>query len=813
MNRTTFNDGWQFREKVNPFAELGGISSPYVDVTVPHDATISRDRDPNGNGAVAFFPAGVYQYRKTLGVPAALTGKRIILEFEGVYRDAMVYINGALAGQRPYGYSAFTVGADQFLRPGQENLIEVEARNGEDSRWYTGAGIYRNVWILTSEDVNIAPDGLRVATPDIDDAGAIAEVTLTVENSRSRPVTVNLEVIVTAPDGMQAAAGTTVVTIAAHSNAVSRQRLYVPAPQLWSAETPALHSVSARVLDDSQPLDVSEATFGIRKIQVDPVNGLRVNGATVKLRGACVHHDNGILGVATFPAAEERRVRLLKEAGFNAIRSAHNPLSVAMLEACDRLGMYVIDEAFDVWHSPKSPQDYSLRFNDWWQRDLASMIAKDFNHPSVISYSIGNEIPETGSPEGGITGRGLAEWVRELDGTRLVTNAINGLFAVLDDVKKLAVGSQDSDEIGINTLMAGIGDFMNTIGTSQLVTDKTAESFGVLDIAGMNYLDARYLVDKELFPNRVIIGTETFPTRIDHNWRLVHENSHVIGDFTWTGFDYLGEVGVGRPQYLKEGELPSMAGPYPWIAAWCGDLDLIGHRRPASYYRQIVFELRAEPYIAVRHPVDEAVSLYAGPWTWSDAIASWTWSGREGHPLVVEVYSNADEVELALNGRTLGTAPAGPNNRYRAEFTVPYQPGNLTATAIRGGERAETFILCTATGAPMVGAVVSGTDSILRFVEIALTDSVGNLFTGTDRPVTVTVSGEGVLAALGSGNPAPREKYSARTHTTFNGRALAVVRLTGTNGTRVKISTDECRAVEVDLSINGDRLRESHPHL
>ena len=526
----------------------------------------------------------------------------------------------------------------------------------------------------------------------------------------------------------------------------------------------------------------------------------------MKLRGACIHHDNGILGTATFPAAEERRVQLLKDAGFNAIRSAHNPTSVAMLEACDRLGMYVIDETFDVWNSGKSPQDYSLRFSDWWERDLRAMVAKDFNHPSVILYSIGNEIPETGSPEGGVAGRVLAEELRTLDPTRFITNAINGMFAVLNDLEKLAPARQGATRgIGIDSLMAGVGDFMNKIGVTSLVTEKTAESFGVLDVAGMNYLDARYVMDKKLFPNRVIVGTETFPTRIYHTWRLVRENSHVIGDFTWTGFDYLGEAGIGRPQYLKNGEEPAMAAPYPWIAAWCGDFDLIGQRRPASFYRQIVFGLRRDPYIAVRRPVDATTQLYAGPWTWSDALSSWTWSVPAGHPMVVEVYSDAEEVELALNGRTLATGPAGAANRYRALFTVPYEPGTLTARAVRGGEPTESFALCTAAGETQLDVAVSGTDSVLRFVEIALTDAAGNVCTGADREVTVELSGDGVLAALGSGNQAPHDKFSGRKHITFNGRALAVIRLTGDRALAT-VAAERCPDIEVPLSVEPPRI-------
>ncbi|KQR50794.1 glycoside hydrolase [Leifsonia sp. Leaf336] len=805
MKRTSFNDGWQYREKVNPFAELAGISALYNDITLPHDAQIGRDRDPEGDRAVAFFPAGAYQYRKSFLVPSEFEGKRIVVEFEGVYRDATVHINGSFAGQRPYGYSGFTIDADTFLRPGEENTIEVEARNGEDSRWYTGAGIYRNVWLHVGPEVHIPADGLRVTTPDVEADAAIVEVDVTVSNTRNRRATVSVSVNITDPSGATVATGTVPVTVEANGSALSRQRLRVGAPALWSAEAPALYTAHAELSDDAV-IDQASSSFGIRKLQVDPVRGLRVNGQTVKLRGACIHHDNGILGAATFDAAEERRVRLLKEAGFNAIRSAHNPISAGLLEACDRLGMYVMDETFDMWTSGKMSHDYSLRFAEWWERDVEAMVAKDFNHPSVILYSIGNEIPETGSAAGGITGRALAEKVRALDSTRFVTNAVNGMLAVMDDLKAMGAqrGSSADEGAGINTMMAsGPGDFMNQIGSSPLVTEKTAESFGLLDIAGMNYLDARYVMDKELFPNRVIVGTETFPTHIDHNWGLVTDNAHVIGDFTWTGFDYLGEVGIGAPQYLAEGEQPTLSAGFPWIAAWCGDLDLIGGRRPASFYREIVFGLRPEPYIAVNRPGRDG-TFYAGPWTWSDSIASWTWSGHEGATLTVEVYSDADEVELALNGAVIGRAAAGREHAYRAEFPVAYTPGTLVATAIRNGIRAESYTLTTAGPAVQLLAEVDAeTADGIRFVRIGLADGDGRIVSDADRPVTVELEGEAKLLAVGSGNPAPADSYVSRQHTSFDGHALAVVQLAGDEHVDVTITAYGLTAARLSLSADG----------
>lgn len=533
--------------------------------------------------------------------------------------------------------------------------------------------------------------------------------------------------------------------------ATVRQRLYVRAPLLWSPASPALYTATVALKD----LDAETVGFGIRSLRLDPEHGLRINGETVKLRGACVHHDNGVLGAATYARAEERRVQLLKDAGFNALRMSHHPMSKPMLDACDRLGMLVVDEAFDVWTSGKSDFDYSLDFPEWWERDIEAMVAKDVNHPSVIMYSIGNEIPETGSPSGAAWGRRLAEKVRSSDPTRYVTNAVNGMLAVLSELRALRENAP-ADGAGINTLMADAGDMMNAISASRLVTERTAESFAVLDVAGMNYAEARYAPDKDLFPHRIILGTETFPTRIDGNWRLVEQLGHVIGDFTWTGWDYLGEVGIGRPQYLTpEAARPSHTAPYPYLLAGCGDLDITGHRRPASYYREIVFGLRTDPYIAVRRPEHHGKTWAGTPWAWSDSLSSWTWPGHEGEPVTIEVYGDADEVELLVNGGSLGRRPVGDDHRFRTEFDTAYEPGELLAVAYRDGTETGRHTLRTATGPIRLNAAsdrpsITTNGGDLAYVTLTLTDPNGTPHTAADRPVTVEVSGAGVLLGFGS---------------------------------------------------------------
>jgi beta-galactosidase len=769
--------------------------TPYADVRLPHDAMIGQDRSPDLTPATAYFPGGAYQYRKVLTRPEHPDGGRAILEFEGVYRNAMVYLNGGYVTGHAYGYTGFTADLTPLLVPG-ENTLLVEARSYQDSRWYTGTGIYRPVWLWTGGPLRIAVDGVTVTTPDIDAERAIAEVAVTIDSDSQVLRTVTLQVRVTGPDGTVAAAGEVPVTVRPRCSAVARQRLAIDSPALWGPDAPSLYTVTAELTDGGAVIDDAAATFGIRRLQLDPRHGLRINGEPVKLRGACVHHDSGILGAATFPAAEDRRVRLLKEAGFNALRSAHNPASAALLEACDRHGVLVIDEAFDMWDLGKSGHDYSAGFQANWRRDIQAMVAKDRNHPSVIMYSLGNEIIEAGTPSGAATGRDLAEQVRALDPARYVTNGVNGLLAAVDDIRKGIAERRraSADSGGINQMMGQVGEFMARIATMPAVTTRTAESFGVLDVAGLNYLHGRYELDRGLFPNRVIVGTETAPPDIDRLWRLVLDNPHVLGDFTWTGWDYLGEVGIGRAQHLAEGENPSFEAPYPWITAWAGDIDITGTRRPGSYYREIVFGLRTEPYIAVQRPEHHGKNPVLSQWSWTDTAGSWSWPGFAGKPVVVEVYSAADEVELLLNGRPVGKSPAGEAQRFTATFDITYEPGTLEAVAYRAGQEVSRTSLTSADGPCTLTATADraelpadGTD--VAFIEVTLTDAAGTVATGADRPLTATVTGPGELAAFGSARPCTEEGYLDGAHTTFDGRALAVVRATGPGDITLAVSS------------------------
>ncbi|RRJ64602.1 glycoside hydrolase family 2 protein [Paenibacillus oralis] len=797
MIRQSFNRDWT----VGPPKDFFNIA-PCMEpepVTLPHDAMIAQKRSAQSvsGGKKGFFADKTYEYVKLFHVPLTYKEKRVTFEFEGVYMNAMVYINGDFAGQHPYGYSNFYIKADRFLKYGEENEIKVVAKSNDDSRWYTGTGIYRNTQIIVSDMVHIALDGVKITTPDITLERAIVNVATMVENEGIHPETTTIVTEIVDSEGNIVATDTAPLTAFPGERLTLRQRLYVKQPSLWNVDTPYLYTCRSKVMLGDNLVDEEIHTFGIRALSLDAEAGLRINGEVVKLRGACIHHDNGVIGAATIDRAEQRRIEILKQAGFNAIRSAHNPISKTMLDACDRLGMLVMDESFDTWTVNKSSYDYALYFPAWWEADLEAMVNKDFNHPSVIMYSIGNEIPENGSPHGAAWGRKLAEKIRSLDNTRYVTNSINAFLSVLDQFLKAMkdhVSIKDRMSGDVNTAMANAGTAMKRAQTSELVTKAVAESFAAVDIAGYNYADNRYVMDRALFPNRVIVGSETFPRDIAANWKLVKENGYIIGDFTWTGWNYLGEAGIGMTQ--QENLSQGLSGAYPWLGANCGDIDILGNRRPISYYREIVFGLRKQPYLAIERPHYYG-NKPTNPWSWSDTIASWSWEGFEGKPIAVEVYSYADEVELLVNGITIGKASTGESNDYKAVFDTVYTPGEIVAVAYTDGiETGRTALKSAGSGLNLKVGVdrtfITADDNDLAFVSISLVDDQGILKPLSDREVTVKVEGAGILQGFGNANPMTEEDFFDNVHSTFDGKALAVIRPTGSGAIHVFVEAEGC---------------------
>ena len=809
MTAHSFNAGWSYREPLGPFAALTGLLTTATPVTLPHDALRDAVRSPEvpGKGAGAYYPTGAYTYLKTFDAPADWADKTVRLEFQGAYRHAMVFVNDEFAGNRADGYARFFVGIKPFLRLGGANEVRVEVRSGLDSRWYSGCGLHRPVVLHVDDPVHIVPDGVRVTTLDVEPDQAVVEVAARVANQTLASTTATLTTTVSDPTGQQVEGDETPVTLAPGETALVRHRLYLPDPQRWSVETPHLYRAASMLVapstSGSEARSEAWTTFGVRTIQVDPVKGLRINGQPVLMRGACLHHDNGPLGAAAIGRADERRIELLKSAGFNAIRATHNAVSVAMLEACDRLGMLVMDEAFDMWTRGKTTHDYALDFPQWWAADLESMVAKDYNHPSVIMYSLGNEIAETGTPHGARLARQMAEHVRSLDATRLVTNGVNVALAVLDEVPEMLAEAG----VGLNEMLADVGDSMNRLGSSDSASRRTAESSSVLDVLGLNYAEGRYAQDQEQFPHRVIVASETFPSRIGTLWPMVRDSRNVIGDFTWTGWDYLGEVGIGSTPYAEdETAVPELEREFPYLTASCGDLDITGWRRPISFYREIVYGLRGEPYIAVRRPehFGRTVALQS-PWAWSDSVSSWTWPGCEGWPVTIEVYADAEEVVLLEDGREVARTAVGEHRPMLAVLETTYVPGELLAVAYRDGTEVGRTRLATAAH-PQLAVSADRTrlradDADLAYLAIELRDTDGRLVTGADRPVTVSVSGPARLAGLCSANPKTTERFDADTWTTFDGRALAVVRPVGPGAVTVCVTTADLEPVTLALEV------------
>lgn len=818
MNRQSFNEGWIVSTTGNMVGELlGEKQAPPKSVTLPHDAMIAlprKEKNPAQNSG-GFFPGGDYTYTKTFFVPEGKK-ERYCLEFEGIYETGMVYVNGNFTGSVDYGYTRLIVDVTDFLIWGQDNFIVVKTYNSAqpNTRWYTGSGIYRPVWLYTGGSVRIPVDGVRIQTPDASNeiSRVVVETILDNDEGQSRKVTLKTRIQNRA--GECVSQEKTTVSLYGHEKKTVRQVLYIRNATLWSVEEPSLYQCGSEVRSDGGVLDSADTTFGIRRLELDPMHGLRVNGSTVLLRGACIHQDHGILGTASFKKAERRKVRLLKEAGFNAIRISHHSATKALLEACDELGMLVLDEVFDVWNHCKTQYDYSLRFAKNWERDIEDLVRKDFNHPSVFMYSYGNEIQELATISGAWWCRAMAEKIRELDATRFVTNSINGLAALEEHngqiaadmgilpqevVDRVMEGTYDGD---INELMTVLHGAMNQMATHPMIDEAMCEAYSCLDACGLNYMRDCYELYAKQHPNRITFGSETLPPDIALNWEKVKAIPSCIGDFTWTGWDYIGESGIGIVQY---GEEDTFFKPYPAYLAYVGDLDITGFRRPISYYREIVFGLRKKPYLAVQNPENFGRKENKTPWTCSDLIAGWTWPGQEGKPCKVEIYSPSEEVELRLNGRSLGRYPTGAKNRYKAELEVCYEAGILEAVAYDSGEEGETVCLCTAGEQSRLKVecdteVLQAGEQDLAYLAISVVDENGVTRAEREASVAVKVNGAAVLFGLGSANPVSEENFYDMTRTTFHGMAQAVIRSAKESGqVEVLVEAEGCESVVLKL--------------
>lgn len=828
MQKQLFNDGWTFTNAKGDsmLAAMRGGKKSALTVDLPYDAMIHEVRRPDaaGGGQTGFYPGGIYHYCKKFQAPEEWKSQKIIFEFEGVYAQSKVYINGDYAGGCLNGYSNFYICADEFLKFGQENEIKVIANNSMEpnSRWYSGSGIYRNVNLFLGSPLRIPVNGVRVTPVDIGKDSASVLLDIQIENDQLQNQQIHVSTEILDENGTSVASNKTVLTVYRGKTAHVRHRLLVESPKLWDCEHPHLYSAVVSLISGKDTADCVRETFGIRFLSLDAVQGLRVNGKSVKLRGSCIHHDNGILGAATFACAEEKRCRELKAAGFNCIRSAHHPMSKEMLAACDRLGMFVMDELSDIWNQSKNSNDYSQFFAANWESDVAKIVDKDYNHPSVILYSTGNEIPEAGTARGAWLNRQISDRFKELDSTRYTTSAINGMLASAPAIPAIIKDIMQSASAGLTTPAATAGDTTaeKSGGSNELnsmlsilsgpgsdlfsvhpmVTKMIGEFADAMDIVGYNYLTARHAMEHELNPNRIILGSETYPADIVRLWDIVKKNPHCIGDMTWTGYDYLGEAGCGIFYYDGTANFSSH---WPDRLAYIGDIDIIGNRRPISYLREIVFGLRKAPYLAVERVDRYGQPHSQTPWILKDTMASWTWPGFEGKPALVDVYSAASEVELFLNGRSLGKKPAGEQHGYTASYTLTYEPGELKVLSYECNREPLCCCLQTA-GVPVQLAVeadrriIRADRSELAFVSLQLLDQNGVLNPNTDCDIRVQVEGAGSLAGFGNANPQAMPSYDDSLWPTYQGRAMAAVRSNGEAGDiQVSFTAEGCPNAEI----------------
>ena len=770
MKATSLLTGWTCRHL--------GDTAPGKSVTLPHDAMLAEPRTALSAGGTntGWYEGHDYEYQRTLTVPENELADTHILEFEGVYHNAEVWLNGQKAAFRPYGYTNFYVDCAPYLHAG-ENELRVIARNADqpNSRWYSGAGIYRPVQLWTARGAHITLNGVKIRTLSLDPA--VVEVRV----KTNAPGTVRLTVD-DLPAMQQESDGEAVFTLTLDN------------ARLWTPETPNLYTCRVNFADD-----VVTETFGVRKVEWG-TDGFLLNGKRYIIQGACIHHDNGLLGAVCDPDAVARKVRLLKENGYNAIRSAHNPCSKALLTECDRQGMLVMDEYIDHWYIHKTEHDYVDYFNDWWHQDLTDMVEKDYNHPCVVLYSTGNEVSETAQKRGIALTKEMTDFLHGLDDSRPVTCGVNIFFNFLSSIgfgvysdekakkeaeraekakqrgekaaKKKAVGSQF-----FNNLAGLLGDeFMKRGATLHGCDVKTRDAFANMDIAGYNYGIYRYKHDLKKYPQRLILGSETFCNDAYKFRELAKQEPRLVGDFVWAGMDYLGEVMVGSWEYADYAE--TFDGGPGWVSAGSGRIDLTGKPLGEALYTRVALEADNGPYIAVC-PVNHTGDRHSpSAWKMTNAMPSWSWTGCEGCKANVEVYARAARVELVLNGRTVGSKTL--KNDCLARFSIPYESGMLEAVSYDAADheigRCKLQSAGSTTRLTLDAEEPTVKPGHLCYIRLRYTDENGITKPLARGSIQVQVRG-GTLVGLGSACPFNKHSYLDSETDTYYGEALAIVRM------------------------------------
>ncbi len=742
-----FDDGWKFyRGDTTNAEQISFDDNNWRQIDLPHDFSIEDLPGTNSpfnpdvvNGvSIGFTTGGIGWYRKTFTLLPTQKNKKIVLLFDGVYMNADVWLNGEHLGNHPYGYTSFYYDISDKIKWNDKNIIAVQVKNvGATSRWYAGSGINRHVWLQESESVHVAPCGTSITTPKVSAASAKVNIKTKVLNETNASSTITIVNKILNAKNVEVVRTTSKQNIAANSDYDFNDDAIVKSPLLWSTENQNLYKTVTEIYADGKLTDRNETVFGIRKLSFD-VTGFMLNDKPMKLKGACFHIDNGPLGARSFDRAEIRRVALLKASGFNAIRCSHNPPPPEFLNACDSLGMLVIDEAFDMWTEAKNMEDYHLYFKDWWQKDMESMLLRDRNHPCIIMWSIGNEIKGMNKPEVADTAKLVADYVRSIDNTRPVTAAVND------------------------------------------VNDKKDAFFSALDVCGYNYARDEYESDHERKPQRIMFATESYPlTQFDY-WMSVVDHPWVIGDFVWTGWDYIGEASIGWRGYEQEKNF------YPWNLAYCGDIDICGWKRPQSFYRDVLWK-KDQLSVFVKplqpsFPINEKKQTWS-IWNWDDVVADWNWKDKEDSMFEVNVYSSCDEVELLLNGKSLGKKQTNRSTKFIAVYNVPYKAGELKAVGYTKGKKVNESILKTADEPTQIKLTadrntIKADNEDLSYVTVELLDANGVKNPKAENLINFTIEGEGTIVGVGNANPISLESYQLPQRKAWQGRCMVVIKST-----------------------------------
>lgn len=774
----SFDNDWSFRLDSLKGETYHQHQNSWKNINLPHDWSIDLPFSKSSAGGIStgHKDGGEGWYRKYFSLPANFSDKLLTLYFEGIYMESEIWLNGKKIAFHPYGYTSFRCNITQFCNPlGKENLLEIKVRNlGKNSRWYSGSGIYRHVWLISTDKIHLDTWSTFITTDQRNENKAVVSVSTDLFNETSTSVMGIVAIRLFDSKGKQVAEKCSSISVATANKTIIKQSLTISDPEFWSPDTPEIYTAKLNVTVDGKQRDSILIPFGIRTIAFSTQKGFMLNGKTMKLKGGCVHHDNGLLGTAAIDRAEIRKVELLKANGFNAVRCAHNPPSEKFLDACDRLGILVIDEAFDQWQKPKNKNDYHRFFDQWCEKDIRSMVLRDRNHPSVIMWSIGNEIQERADSAGLQIAANLKKVVRKYDSTRPVTAAIN--------------------------------DFWDNPG---LKWNQSESAFRNLDVSGYNYMWWEYQNDHKLYPERVMFGSESTAMERAINWDLVEANPYIIGDFVWTAIDYLGESGIANTAYYDKSEtkFPQFMN-YPWFNAWCGDIDICGNKKPQSLFRDVIWR-KSKIEMLVHAPAPKEKIEKVSYWGWPNEQASWNWKGHENEQMEVRVFTRNSAVRLYLNNQFVGEKRRmdDQKNKYTVTFQVPYQKGILKAVGIDNGQKTDSTLLKT-TGNAVTIKLKADRDTLnaspndLAYVSVYLVDKNGNIVSDEDAKLQIILAGDGQVFA-GNSCPTDMESFRSLTPKTFRGKALAIVRPNGKPGKLIlQVNNKKLGSASISISVN-----------